>query len=218
MLKKLLFISLLGLVLQCHLQEATHEEKYVSVKLDDSLSRFDSVQVCILVAADTSVQVGKIWDGPLLNPGSLPDYRLSDDELRPLAIRVRAFDGNGVLALDMLISKVDGIQVVKILPLALPKASTHLASLQVTPGHLLPVFDSTWIEYQVNYAFEESFLTMTVVSTNSSAIMHIGNALLTSGVPSKPMHLNVGENQISIKVIADAESTIYTVNAMRAHN
>jgi hypothetical protein len=106
--------------------------------------------------------------------------------------------------------------VVKVLPLALAKSSTRLAVLQLNPGHLLPVFDSLWLEYQVYCAFEDSSLTITAASAFSSAIMRLGKDQLISGAPSKLLSLKVGENNFSIKVAIDTASTVYTVKAVRA--
>jgi hypothetical protein len=223
----LIFASL-SLFPNCQSQESTHEEKYISVKLNDSLSRFDSVEVWVLVAGDTSKIIGKIWNGPLSKPVSISDYRLPEGENRQLAIRVRGYDTNGILVQNTLITKVAGQQIVTSLPLPPPppiiipvpipvaKPSVQLAFLIISPGSFSPVFDSTHHDYMVYANYSDSVLTITAVSAYSSANLELSGAGVKLEGPSNSVNLAIGENIFTIKVLAGSETAYYTLKAVRA--
>jgi hypothetical protein len=209
---------------RCHLEHATPaSENWVAVSLHDSLGRFDSVEVLLLDAADTSLVLGRAWSGPLPNPSAIPDYRLPDGPEKPVAVRVRGFDSLGKLAHDVLILKVDGRQTIANLlppPVAIPvpvtEPSVRLASLAVAPGVLDPVFDSTAHDYQVELAYDQSSITVTADAVTDSAAITVEGAPVAQGTPSVPIELLVGQNEISVRVTLGERSELYTVRAVRA--
>ncbi|MDB5105148.1 MAG: hypothetical protein JWP91_2837 [Fibrobacteres bacterium] len=190
------------------------EEKYVTVKLNDSLSRFDSVQVLILAAGDTNQVVGKLWDGHLAEPSGIPPFRLDDAEGRDLSVRVMGFDAYGRLTLDMLISKQDGKQV--IVNATLPKPSPDLASLQISPGALTPAFAPSVKEYAVSLPYDQDELGITLIPKYAPATVRVGTDVFVSGSAGKPVDLEVGLNRLVINVTAADTSTQYVLNATRA--
>jgi hypothetical protein len=92
------------------------QERYVTVRLNDSLKRYDSVDIAILAAADTSKVIGTLWSGKLAEPGSIPSYPLAAGEDREVSVRVSGFDAKGRMLMNMLIARKDGKQVVTDLP------------------------------------------------------------------------------------------------------
>ena len=118
---------------QCRLspEPEVAPETYVTVRLNDSLSRFDSVVVQILERGDTAAIVGTMWSQRLDSPGAIPSYRLEPGATQDLTVRVRAWDAEGRLALDERIAKVDGKQTVTAIPI--PKPSPRLASAWQQP-------------------------------------------------------------------------------------
>jgi hypothetical protein len=115
-------LLLLCLLAQCRLDgtPAPREETFVTVRLHDSLKRYDSVEIVLLAGGDSNQVVGKVWAGPLSDPSAVPPFRLPDGEERPLTVRVRGFDSAGRMSLNMSISKTGGTQVVADLPLPGP--------------------------------------------------------------------------------------------------
>ncbi len=203
----------------CHPGETAPEERYVSIRLNDSLSRYDSVEVLVLSAADTAKLLGRIWAGPLPQPGALPDYRLQDGENGSLAVRVRAWDTAGVLALDQLLYKVDGKPKVISLPVPAsgkPGPSTALKSLVLAPGELAPAFDSARLDYAVALAYEQGTVTLTAVPVADSADIRLEGARIAAGVPSDPVDLLVGENELSVRVTVGDSSRLYSIGVTRA--
>ena len=205
----------------CHPGETAPAERYVAVKLNDSLSRFDSVEVLILSASDTSQLVGRVWAGPLVQPVEIPDYRLQAGENRDLSVRVRAWDAEGRLELDQLIINEDGKQTVISLPIPArtsdkPAASAALKSLVLSPVGLTPIFDSAREDYTANLAYEQGSVTLMAVPVTDTAEIRLEGAKLAAGVLSEPVDLLVGENEISIRVTVGDSSRLYSVGITRA--
>ena len=111
-------LACLCLLPQCQMSDtqSPREEKFVTVRLHDSLKRYDSVEIVILAGGDSNQVVGKVWNGALTDPAKLPSFRLAEGENRDLSVRVRGFDSTGALTLNLLISKQAGGQVVADLP------------------------------------------------------------------------------------------------------
>jgi hypothetical protein len=224
------FCALLALLTHCQFDApSSREEKYVTVHLNDSLKRYDSVEIAILVSGDTTKVVGKMWSGPLTDPSAVPSFRLENGENRNLAIRVRGFDSTGALTLNMLISKDGGTQTVADLPVPKPvdpidpvdtvraRRSTKLASLSVAPGTLTPDFDSGRAEYRVSLTYAESSLSLTAKTVDRDAEAKVGaEAGHMRGRISDPIEMDVGENTVRIRVEAGFEAFTYTLLVTRA--
>ena len=200
---------------QCQVdQPVGREEKYVTVRLHDSLSRFDSVEIVILAGSDTASIVGHIWDGRLATPSTLPSFRLDDGESRTLSIRVRGWDANGRLALDETISKTDGKQVV--ITKSLAKPSPRLASLDISPGTLVPAFTPDVHEYSMALANEQAALTITAAAEYGAANIYSGIKYFEASRIEDTITIEVGSNRHTLTVIAADTSDQYVVTAMRA--
>ncbi|MEO6097770.1 MAG: DUF2341 domain-containing protein [Fibrobacteria bacterium] len=199
---------------QCHIEQpSVREERFVTVKLDDSLSRYDSVRILILADGDTDAVVGTAWAGPLASPWNIPAFRLDDTESRPLSVRVQGFDSFGRLSLDMLITKVDGKQVVT--STIIPKPSPNLVSLGVSPGTLVPPFNPATKEYSVSLATNQTWLQITMTPAYPAATMWAGLTRVDSGIPAEPIDMAVGENRVVLSITAADTSTQYVINATR---
>lgn len=199
---------------QCHLGPTAGEERFVTVRLHDSLARYDSVQVLILAEGDTGQVVGTIWDGLLRDPGALPSYRLADGETRPLSVRVKGFNQFGRLVLDLRISKNGDRQIVS--DVILPKPSPALLSLRPSVGILAPPFDPAIKEYALALAYPQSSFTLTMTPAYAPASMLIGFSKAYPGKASDPVNVRVGATRIAIGVTAADTSARYSINVTRA--
>jgi concanavalin A-like lectin/glucanase superfamily protein/uncharacterized protein DUF2341/cadherin-like protein len=195
-------------------QSAAREENFVAVRLNDSLSRYDSVQILILADGDTNTVLGEAWDGRLAAPQEIPPFRLDDAETRPVSVRVKGFDQYGRLTLDMRISKRNGAQVVE--TIALPKPSPSLSALAAGPGALSPAFDPAVKEYAVSLANNQTWLQVTMTPDYPQAIMSAGLARAYSGKAVEPIDMRIGSNRIVLNITAADTSAQYVINATRA--
>lgn len=195
-------------------QPAGREENYVTVRLDDSLSRYDSVRILILADGDTDAVIGKAWDGRLASPQEIPPYRLDDAESRPVSVRVLGYDQFGRLILDMRIVRRNGELVVS--NVALPKPSPDLSALEVGPGALSPAFDPAVKEYAMALAYNQTWLQVTMTPVYPQAIMSAGLARAYSGQAVDPIDMRVGSNRIVLNVTAADTSAQYVLIATRA--
>jgi hypothetical protein len=203
-----------AILCQCDIdQPAVRQERFVTVKLNDSLSRYDSVQILILADGDTNAIVGTAWAGPLPAPWNVPAYRLDDAESRSLSVRVKGFDSFGRLTLDMLIAKVDGKQVVT--SMIVPKPSPNLAALGVSPGTLMPPFDPAIKEYAVSLAPNQTRLQVTMTPAYAPASLWAGSTRVSSGVAAEPIDMAVGENRVVLSITAADTSAQYVIKATR---
>ncbi|MDQ3002924.1 MAG: DUF2341 domain-containing protein [Fibrobacterota bacterium] len=210
-----LLVSCLFQLSGCHPdQTSVREENYVTVKLHDSLSRYNSVLIQILAAGDTNQVVGHIWNGPLAAPGALPAYRMDDGESRDLSVRVRGYDATDRLVFDMMISKVGGMQVVT--NVALPKLSPSLSSLKISPGVLTPAFSPAIKEYSLHLDYGQTSVRLILVPEFEDASLLIGFIKAKSGRQSDTLPMRVGPNRITISVTTADTSTQYIVTATRA--
>lgn len=235
----ILGLSLLCALVQCRLdQTSVQEERFVTVQLNDSLSRFDSVQVLILADGDTDRIVGTIWNGKLPSPQNIPSFRLDASETRTLSIRVLGYTG-GAVRMDMRISKVDGKQVVDDAEIPEPdtvkpdtttpdttrpdttkpvpaKTSPSLLSLTLNPGTLSPAFDSSVKNYTAALSFEQNQFKVTAVPADKDAKMSLSSTKLVSGQPSNAFFLHAGDNIFVLSVTTADTSARYTLKITRA--
>jgi hypothetical protein len=209
--------AVLCVLAQCRLEPAPtagRQENYVTVRLHDSLSRYDSVQILILADGDTGKVVGTIWNGRLDAPGALPSYRLDDSEDRALSVRVKGFNADGLLVLDMLISKVDGKQIVTLNPQR--QVSPRLVSLALPGSALVPPFDPDVHAYAVQFAYDQSSLSITAAPEYAGAQVYAGTVNVPAGKNSNPIALATGENRITLTVTAADTLDQYVITATRA--
>lgn len=221
----ILLLACLFLLPRCHVDGTPSEEKYITVRLDDSLSRYPKLEVLVLEADDTSKVVGTAFAGHMEKPADIPAYRLDPGETRQMAVRVKGYDADGKLVMDILISKASGKQtVVSVLPAPIipdstkdgPIPSVRLVSLAVSPGSLEPAFDSIADDYVVRLAYEQTSIVLVATPAFPAAAVRIEGARTSEGFVSEPQELLVGDNEILVRVTSGTRTGTYTVRAIRA--
>jgi hypothetical protein len=206
----------LCLFAQCRLSPEPEgpAESYVTVRLNDSLSRFDSVVVQILDGGDTAAIVGTMWSRRLDAPGAIPSYRLEPGGAQEVTVRVRAWDAEGRLVLDERIAKSDGKQTVISIPL--PKPSPRLASLAVSQGTLAPAFASGTHAYSLSVPASQTGLQVKASPEYAASRIFVGAAQTAAGEFSTPIGLAVGSNRITLTVYAADTTDQYVLTVLRA--
>ena len=101
---------------------------------------------------------------------------------------------------------------------AISSSISTLSGLMLSTGTLSPVFSSTTTTYSTSVSNESTSLEVSPTTSSSSATVMVNGAAVLSGAASASIPLSVGDNRITIKVIAQDGMTamIYTVNVTRA--
>ena len=106
-----------------------------------------------------------------------------------------------------------------------PAANTNasLASLVLSDGTLTPAFDSATLSYTASVPNVVDSITVTPTAADATATIAVrvnggGFATVTSGSPSAPLALNVGDNTVDVRVTAQntAFTRTYTTTVTRA--
>ncbi|MEO7211984.1 cadherin-like beta sandwich domain-containing protein [Mucilaginibacter sp.] len=100
----------------------------------------------------------------------------------------------------------------------LPSTDATLSGLTASVGSINPAFVATGKRYVINVANSESGTTVTPVLNNLQASLTVNGLALASGAASNTIPLNLGNNDITIKVTAEDGLTIsnYQVSVVRA--
>ena len=92
-----------------------------------------------------------------------------------------------------------------------------LSALTVSSGSLSPAFNSSIYQYTDSVGYAIGSVTITATANQANAQISIGGSTISSGSPSNPITLSVGQNTIGITVTAqNGVVQIYTVNVVRA--
>jgi sugar lactone lactonase YvrE len=96
--------------------------------------------------------------------------------------------------------------------------NANLSGLTLSGGNSLgTAFDSSTTSYTANVANSVSSIRVTPTAADSTAIMTVNGTLVTSGLASDEIILNVGDNTITVVVTAqDGTTQTYTVVVTRA--
>ncbi|MBD1365073.1 cadherin-like beta sandwich domain-containing protein [Mucilaginibacter sp. ZT4R22] len=100
----------------------------------------------------------------------------------------------------------------------LPSTDATLSGLTASVGGINPAFVATGKRYVINVANSESGTTVTPVLINPQASLTVNGVSLASGAASNTIPLNLGNNDITIKVTAEDGLTVgnYLVSVVRA--
>lgn len=151
------------------------EEPILRLTLNDTLNRYDSIQIALLRVTDSSV-ISIPFTGPLdsLKPIPLPSG-LRDGQF---IVRVRAYEFEGQIGVETYISKQTGQQVVTRMPLTPPRPySAALKSIDFSMGILQPLFNPDMLQYEVLIPLNIDSVKITPVDSDSRA------AILIDSVP-----------------------------------
>ena len=100
----------------------------------------------------------------------------------------------------------------------LPSSDTDLADLTLSTGTLAPIFDAATTTYTATVPNATTSLTVTATVSDPTATLSLNGDPATSGSPTGPIALTVGDNVVTVVVTAQDGSTTqtYTVTVRRA--
>lgn len=97
-------------------------------------------------------------------------------------------------------------------------SESTLNNLSISSGMLSPQFTKANLNYTASVINSVSSITVTPITTNSSATVKVNGILVASNSPSGNINLKIGTNNISIVVTAEDTVTkkVYTITITRA--
>lgn len=142
---------------------------------------------------NSSVQVN---DSDVISGTASPLIPIIEGE-NPITIKVYAEDG--------IISKTYEIVVTR---LAEPSHDANLANLTISTGELSPTFDVNTYNYYVVFPYNTKLFTLTPTCSGVNASILVNNVPIVSGTASQIIDLNIGDNIVTIQIIAEDGSTV----------
>ena len=101
-------------------------------------------------------------------------------------------------------------------PVPTQSSDATLRALSVSAGSVSPAFSSTTYAYTVSVAAGVTSTTVTPTVNHSAATVTVNETTVASGSPSGPIALNVGDNDITVRVTAEnGDTQDYTVTVTR---
>jgi len=95
--------------------------------------------------------------------------------------------------------------------------NNNLSGLALSSGMLSPAFASGTTNYSASVGYSDNSLMVTPWTADSAATVKVNGTLVTSGMPSSAISLNVGSNTITVEVTAqDGRTQTYMVTVTRA--
>ena len=197
-----------------------------SLSLSDGAINFDSdiTGYSVEVAAATTAIT---MTATTMQAGASMQYRINDGAYTDLANSVTSSSialNIGSNTLQILVTAQDLVTTKEytLFVLRPPAANPLLSSLVLSSGTLSPTFVNTTTDYTALVSSPTITITATRAQQDSQIAVQVnggGYVLVTSGTPSLPLALIVGENAIEVRVTAEnSEIRIYTLRVTRQSN
>jgi Cadherin-like beta sandwich domain len=189
----------------CETVDPPPADEVLWLKLNDSLSLYDRVQVQILDSQATAVST--LWNAKLSDPGSnLPGYTLGALAHRPFTIKVSGYRAFGQLALETLIN-YDGkgkktVQHTDLPPL---RPINGLLSLVPSSGKMSPSFSRDTLNYQVSLPSGVKSISFAMQPENPNASISFDGESVAAGASTQPV--NIGDSPDTVQILVTDMST-----------
>jgi hypothetical protein len=184
----------------CQTAATPEAETVLWLKLNDSLSRYESVLVQIVDRNDTNNVLATLWNKPLPAPSTdIQPFRLktlADDDF---IVRIMGYLAQGQLALHTQITYDGGKKSVlhkEVPPLI---ARDKLIKLTPSAGALSPAFNKDTATYTLNIDKDE-VVTFSLAAENASATIAFQGETVASGSPTKAIHVTENTDTLTITV------------------
>jgi hypothetical protein len=201
----------LGAVLFWSCQNATQAppDTVLRLKLNDSLSRYDSVVITILDRQDMSKILEKVWSGRLNTPSLLPGHTLSAAKDKDFIVRVAGYAADGQLFVETLIYYEGGKATVYHNPVPPYKPRNLLQSLSLSSGKLSPGFLPDSLSYQAVIAEGIKSVIVNLQAQFSGAIVTLAGDTVAAGAASKPVAMGTTPDTLAIIVTDASQGAAY---------
>lgn len=99
----------------------------------------------------------------------------------------------------------------------MPPTSQYLSGLTISSGTLTPAFGKNTYSYTASVLYDTAAVTVTPTGEDSYSTITVNGTAVQSGQASQPVSLNVGQNTITVHVVAGAGGAMqdYTIAVAR---
>ncbi len=99
----------------------------------------------------------------------------------------------------------------------MPPTSQYLSGLTISSGTLTPAFGKNTYSYTASVLYDVASITVTPTGEDNYSAITVNGTVVQSGQASQPVSLNVGQNAITVHVVAGAGGAMqdYTIAVTR---
>lgn len=153
----------------------------LQLRLNDSLSRYDSITITLLKLADTNQVLQTVHTGKMNNPAALPPFKLTAARDVPFMVKIRGWIRGGQLGLETLIYYEGDSKVVKYMPVPPLVVRNSLGLLTASAGTFIPPFHKDSLHYRLIVPLGIDSVTLAALPAHPEA------KVVLNGDPSHPL-------------------------------
>ena len=199
-------LAFLALALSGCQTDSPEAETVLLLKLNDSLSRYESVLVQIIDRNDTSTVLATLWNKPLHKPDSdIQPFRLKTLSQDDFIVRILGYMDQGHLALHTRIDYSGGKKTVMHMQVGPVIGRDRLLKLTPSVGALSPGFDKDTSAYILKVDEDEA-VTFSMSAEIPSAVMTFEGEAVAFGSPTKAIPVTKDKDTLTITVTDPASS------------
>ncbi len=200
----------------CDTGSAPPADTVLRLTLNDSLTRFESVEITLWDAQDTTKFFETVYSGVLASPSQIPAYTLKAASGKDFVVKVKGFLGGGQLAMETLIYYRAGKKTVvhAVTPPLVPR--NWLVSLAPSAGSMTPKFNKDSTAYKVVLPLGTNRVTLTAQGAFEGTTVKIGSSPATRQFATAAIVMDTSVEAVGIFVtdstLGTAKTRAYTVD------
>lgn len=187
----------------CSTPQAPEPDTVLRLTLNDSLSRYERVQIQLLDLEKDSALVKELWNSPLTAPATqlaLATHSLKEVSGDAFLVRVRGFSNGDQLALETHIIREKGRTTVTHVAVAPLVPRNRLSKIKPSVGLLSPLFHKDSLEYRVSMPIGVESISFELTAAYSGASISFQGDSVKSGFSTKPVSVGTTEDSCFIRV------------------
>ena len=194
----------------CQSADPLPADTILQLKLNDSLSRYDSVVITILDRQDMTNILETVWHAPLPAPSQMQGHVLTKAKDRDFIVRVAGYASRDQLRLETLIFYEGGRKTVVHQTPPPYQPVNQLISLTPSAGKLSPNFKEDSLFYRVIVPAETKTVTLSLQPALGAAQMSVDGIPVAAGTPSPAITMGTTPDTVKILVTDASQGAAYT--------
>jgi hypothetical protein len=197
----------------CQTVDPPPAKSLLSVQLDDSLKRFDSVLVQVFDRDNPSRLLKTLWRGPLTSPASdISGFDMQDFGTDRFIVTIIGFKAGGQAAMQTRIFYAPPPDHQSVLHDSVPplKPRNWLEALKPSVGTLSPGFDPDSLHYQIKMPAKTDSLNFIMIGAYPGASIRLGSETVASGTGTGFVKIGNTPETVLIRVTDTSTGTAST--------